>query len=69
MERAEDRCHRAGTNSTVNIYSIITKDTVDEKVYKLIQNKDGISKFIVDNKLSLQNNPELFNILFGGGNN
>lgn len=69
MEQAEDRCHRAGTNSTVNIYSIITKDTVDEKVYKLIQDKDGISKFIVDNKLSLQNNPELFNILFGGGNN
>lgn len=65
MEQAEDRCHRAGTNSTVNIYSIITKDTVDEKVYKLIQDKDGISKYIVDNKLSFQNNPELFDILFG----
>lgn len=71
MEQAEDRCHRAGTNSTVNVYSIVTKDTVDEKVYKLIQDKDGISKYIVDNKLSFQNNPDLFNILFGnnkGGN-
>ena len=65
MEQAEDRCHRAGTTSTVNVYSIITKDTVDEKVYKLIQDKDGISKYIVDNKLSFKNNPELFNILFG----
>ena len=65
MEQAEDRCHRAGTNSTVNIYSIITKDTVDEKVYKLIQDKDGIAKYIVDNKLSFKNNPELFELLLG----
>ena len=65
MEQAEDRCHRTGTTSTVNIYSIITKDTVDEKVYKLIQDKDGIAKYIVDSKLSFKNNPELFNILFG----
>ena len=65
MEQAEDRCHRASTTSTVNIYSIITKDTVDEKVYKLIQNKDGIAKYIVDNELSFRNNPELFDLLFG----
>jgi len=65
MEQAEDRCHRTGTTSTVNVYSIITKDTVDEKVYKLIQDKDGISKFIVDNQLSFKQHPELFDILFG----
>lgn len=65
MEQAEDRCHRTGTTSTVNIYSIITKDTVDEKVYNIIQNKDGISKYIVDNQLSFKNNPELFDILLG----
>ena len=67
MEQAEDRCHRTGTTSTVNVYSIITKDTVDEKVYKLIQDKDGISKFIVDNQLSFKQHPELFDILFGKG--
>lgn len=64
MEQAEDRCHRTGTTSTVNIYSIITKDTVDERVYKLIQDKDGISKYIVDNIMSFKNHPELFDILF-----
>lgn len=66
MEQAEDRCHRTGTVSTVNVYSIITKDTVDEKVYKLIQDKDGVSKYIVDNQLSFKNHPELFDLLFGG---
>lgn len=63
MEQAEDRCHRTGTISTVNVYSIITKDTVDEKVYKLIQDKDGVSKYIVDNQLSFKNHPELFDLL------
>ena len=56
MDQAEDRCHRAGTTSTVNVYSIITRGTVDEKVYKLIQNKDGVAKYIVDNELSFRNN-------------
>jgi len=65
MEQAEDRCHRTGTTNTVNVYSIITKDTVDEKVYKLIQSKDGIAKYIVDNELSFRNNPELFDLLIG----
>ena len=67
MEQAEDRCHRTGTTSTVNIYSIIARDTVDEKVYKLIQDKDGVAKYIVDNELSFKNNPELFDMLFSGG--
>jgi SWI/SNF-related matrix-associated actin-dependent regulator 1 of chromatin subfamily A len=67
MEQAEDRCHRAGTTSTVNVYSIITKGTVDEKVYDIIINKDGISKYIVDNELSFTNNPQLFDLLLGGG--
>lgn len=65
MEQAEDRCHRAGTTNTVNVYSIITKGTVDEKVYNIIVNKDGISKYIVDNELSFENNPELFDLLLG----
>ena len=65
MEQAEDRCHRTGTTSTVNVYSIITKGTVDEKVYDIIMNKDGISKYIVDNELSIKDNPELFDFLLG----
>lgn len=65
VEQAEDRCHRTGTNSTVNIYSIITRDTVDEKVYSIIMNKDGISKYIVDNELSIRDNPQLFEFLLG----
>jgi len=65
VEQAEDRCHRTGTTSTVNIYSLITKGTVDEKVYNIIMQKDGVSKYIVDNELSLKDNPQLFEFLLG----
>lgn len=69
VEQAEDRCHRAGTSNTVNVYSIITKGTVDEKVYDLIMQKDGVSKYIVDNELSLKDNPQLFEFLLGHDKN
>lgn len=68
VEQAEDRCHRTGTSQTVNIYSIITKGTVDEKVYNLIMQKDGVSKYIVDNELSIKDNPQLFEFLLGHDN-
>ena len=65
VEQAEDRCHRAGTSKTVNIYYIITKNSVDERVYDLILQKDGVSKYIVDNELSIKDNPQLFDFLLG----
>ena len=69
VEQAEDRCHRTGTTQTVNIYSLITKGTVDEKVYDIIMGKDGISKYIVDNELSIKDNPQLFEYLLGYDSN
>lgn len=63
MQQVEERLHRPGVVGTVNIYSLIAKDTVDEKVYKMIMRKDGISNFIVDNELNLAQNPDLVSTL------
>lgn len=65
IEQAEDRCHRTGTTNTVNIYYLISQGTVDEKVYDIIMQKDGVSKYIVDNELSIKDNPQLFEFLLG----
>lgn len=65
LEQAEDRCHRTGTTQTVNVYSIITRETVDEKVHNIIMDKFGVSKYIVDNQLDFKNNPDLFDFLLG----
>lgn len=68
VEQAEDRCHRTGTTQSVNVHYLITKNSVDEKVYDLIMQKDGVSKYIVDNELSIKDNPQLFEFLLGHDN-
>ena len=63
IEQAEDRCHRPGTKDTVFVYTLVTRDTVDEKVHKILSNKEGTAQYIVDNQLDLTNHPELFDLL------
>ena len=61
--QAEDRAHRIGTKSSVNIFTLISKDTVDDKVHDILYQKSSTSKFIVDNKIDLRSNPELFDLM------
>lgn len=63
IAQAEDRCHRPGTTSSVFVYSLITKNTVDEKVHEILSKKEGTANYIVDNELDLRSHPELFDLL------
>lgn len=49
-DQAEDRCHRIGTKDTVNIISLICKDTIDARIHQIIKEKGELSDRIVDNK-------------------
>lgn len=49
-DQAEDRCHRIGTKGTVNIITLICKDTIDEKIHQIIKDKGDLSDRIVDGK-------------------
>lgn len=60
--QAEDRCHRIGTNTSVNIYTLLSKNTIDERVHNIIYRKEGIAGYIVDN-IDIHSNPELFDLL------
>lgn len=51
-EQCEDRCHRIGTSGTVNIITLVCKDTVDELVEAVIEEKGELSDRIVDGKES-----------------
>lgn len=62
-EQAEDRIYRIGTNDSVNIYTLLTKQTVDEKVNNILYTKKNISNFIVDNKLEMDKGGKLFDFL------
>ncbi|MCM1234881.1 MAG: SNF2-related protein [Ruminococcus flavefaciens] len=63
FEQAEDRCHRPGTKDTVNVYSIISMGTIDEKVHKIIYDKGATANFIVDNQMDFKNHPDLVKML------
>ena len=63
LEQAEDRCHRVTSTGTVNVYSLITKGTVDEKVHNILMRKGAVSDFIVDNELNVRENTELLKFL------
>ena len=49
-DQAEDRCHRIGTKGTVNIISLLCKDTIDERIHQIIKEKGELSDRIVDNQ-------------------
>ena len=63
--QAEDRVHRIGTTKSTTIITLISKDTVDERVHDILYKKEGISNFIVDNKLDFNKDVNLLYDLLG----
>lgn len=52
FEQAQDRIHRIGATKNVTIYELITKDTIDERVHEIVKDKEAISDFIIDDKIT-----------------
>lgn len=50
--QAEDRIYRIGSKSPVFIYYLWTKGTIDERVKEIVEDKEAISDFIIDDKIS-----------------
>lgn len=49
--QAEDRIHRIGSKKPVTIYYLEAKDTIDEDVKQIVQDKSIMSDYIVDEKI------------------
>lgn len=49
-EQAEDRCHRVGTKENVTIYTILCKDTIDERIHELVERKGAMADALVDGR-------------------
>ena len=50
--QAEDRIYRIGSESPVFIYYLWTTGTIDEHVKEIVDDKDAISDFVIDDKIS-----------------
>lgn len=61
-EQAEDRCHRVGTTNSITIYTLICKDTIDERINDLVERKGIMADALVDGKI-VGNKFELLNYL------
>lgn len=64
-QQAEDRIYRIGTTKSVNIYTLISRNTVDEKVHDILYRKSTMSDLLIDNKLDLYKRPDLLDWILG----
>lgn len=53
-DQAEDRAHRIGTKGTVNIITLVCKNTIDERIEELVEKKGEIADALVDGKVSME---------------
>lgn len=64
-EQASDRIYRIGQKKNVTIISLLAKDTIDERVHKIMLKKKHISEAIVDNQYNLKDR-KILEWLIGG---
>lgn len=61
-EQCVDRCHRIGQKNNLTIYTIMCKDTIDERVHDIVLSKGELANSIVDGKIT-KNKAELLDYL------
>lgn len=64
-EQAEDRAYRIGTKNSLKIFTLLSRDTVDDRVHNILFEKGATASYIVDGKLDFRNNPDLYYKLLG----
>jgi SNF2 family DNA or RNA helicase len=62
------RANRIGSTKPLKVVTLMSKDTIDERVRQIIDTKQGIAGYIVDENIDLRQNPQLFDFLLGREN-
>ena len=50
-EQAIDRCHRIGQKSNITVYTLLCKDTIDERINNIVEKKGAMADILVDGKI------------------
>ena len=65
FEQATDRAHRIGTNDSVNIISLICKNTIDEWVHRILKRKKAAGDAVIDKKYNINDKRVLEYLITG----
>lgn len=63
-EQCVDRCHRIGQQSNLTIYTLMCKDTIDERIHEIVERKGKMADSIIDGKVAVDNS-QLLDYLLG----
>lgn len=61
-EQAVDRCHRIGQKDNLTVYTLMCKDTIDEKIHEIVEKKGAMADALVDGQVKM-NNEQLLDFL------
>lgn len=62
-DQAEDRAHRIGTKDNVTIITMMCKNTIDERIHDIVEQKGKMADLLVDGKLNTQTKKQLVSYL------
>lgn len=64
-EQCVDRCHRIGQKNNITIYTLMCKDTIDQRIHELVERKGAMADILVDGKINRENAREVLDFLLG----
>ncbi len=62
-EQAVDRCHRIGQKNNLTIYTLLCKDTIDQRIHELVEKKGAMANALVDGQITKENSREILDFL------
>jgi len=62
-EQAVDRCHRIGQKNNLTIYTLMCRNTIDEKIHQLVEKKGAMADVLIDGNITKENSREILDFL------
>lgn len=62
-EQCVDRCHRIGQKNNLTIYTLMCKDTIDQRIHELVEKKGAMADALVDGKINKESAREILDFL------
>jgi SNF2 family DNA or RNA helicase len=64
MTQRNGRAHRIGQQNRVNVITILTEDTIEEKVYSLLKSKSDLFNQIIEDEQNIKFNKDMIRKIF-----